>query len=225
VSSRHLDNLRHGAPVFSSDGERVGTLQAIVLDPRDNQVTHLGINAGPHFPEPGFGDPKIVSVDIDLLRNAAADRVDLDLSEARFREMPLYEHTHFFQVPDEEQSPTAPGAPARLWNAGVAIAASLASLGTGITVPVEHFAKASFERHILNDAPVWREEPNLQLGEVEEVLIDDSTDQIVGLVIRGGDVFARKAVLPIRYVTEIRDGLIHVQLTDAEIEALEPYRA
>jgi uncharacterized protein YrrD len=219
-----IDSLRHGAPVFSSGGARVGTLHAIIVDPRSNQVTHLGVNAGPHFPEPGFGDPKIVSVDISLLRDATDDRVDLDLAEARFRDLPLYEHTHFFRVPDEERQPETAGLPARLWEAGLAVAASLASLGTGITVPAEHFAKASFERHILNDAPVWREEPSLQLGEVEEVLIDGSTDEIAGLVIREGDVFSEKVVLPIRYVTEIRDGLIHVQITDEEIEQLEPHR-
>ena len=47
-----LDNLRQGATVVTTDGKHVGTLHAVVIDARDDDITHLAVNAGPHFPAP-----------------------------------------------------------------------------------------------------------------------------------------------------------------------------
>jgi uncharacterized protein YrrD len=218
-----LEDVTAGADVYSSDGEKLGTVRAIVLQPGANEVTHIAVDAGPHFPEPGFGDANIVSVEIAHLKSASGDRVDLDLTEAAFQDMPPYEHRHFFQAPDAERLQDESGLVARVWNAGVAIATSLASLGSGLTVPAEHFAKASFERSILEGSPVWRNEPNTEIGEVERVLVDEKTDEIAALVIKRGGLFQHEVVLPMRYVTEIREGVIHAQLTDDEIEALERF--
>lgn len=219
---RNIEDLRAGAHVYSADGEKTGTLHAIVLDPRDNRVTHLAIDAGPHFPEPGFGSPKIVSVNIEHLRSADGESVDLAITQADFRKLPLYEHEHFFAVPSDEH-PSEDTGPRRLWDVGLTVAAALAGLGTGLAVPAEHFARAPFERHILDDAPVWRDEPNQHVGDIERVLIDDETNVIVGLVIRRGVLFHEEVVLPMQYVTEVRDGAIIVHISDEDIESLTPY--
>jgi uncharacterized protein YrrD len=218
-----LEDVRPGADVYSSDGEKLGAVHAIVLQPGSNEVTHLAVDAGPHFPEPGFGDPKVVTVEIAHLKSVAGDRIDLDIAESAFRDMPLYEHSHFFQAPDAQQPPEESGLGGRVWNAGMAIAASLASLGSGLAVPAEHLTKASFERSILEGSPVWRNEPNTEIGEVERVLVDQKTDQIAALVIKRGGLFQHEVVLPIRYVTEISDGVIHAQLSDEEIDGLDRF--
>lgn len=222
MATRPLDDLRPEAEVRTSDGKEVGKLHAVVLDPRENRVTHIAVNTGPFFPEPGFGDPRIVTVDIDQLKDATDEAVELSMTSGDFAKLPLYEHTHFFQVPDETPPPSGMS---RLWDAGVAIAASLARLGTGIAIPAEHFQRATFERHILNDTPVWRMEPNTYLGDVERVLVDEETDAIAALVIRRGVLFPDDRVLPMTHVTEINDGLIHVQISDADLDKLEPYTA
>ena len=53
--------------------------------------------------------------------------------------------------------------------------------------------------------------------------MDEDTDEIEELVIRRGHVFHEDVVLPIDYVTEILDGIVHVQLTDAELQGLQAY--
>jgi sporulation protein YlmC with PRC-barrel domain len=218
-----IENLRHGARVRTSDGEDVGKLHAIVLDPRDNRVTHIAVSRGPFFPDPGFGSPTIVSVDLADVRDAGEDHVDLRIDRSAFEELPLYSHTHFVEIPDEERAGEAKGRPA-LWETGLALMASLSSLATGIAVPAEHFRKASYERHILNDAPVWRIEPNTHIGYVERVLIDESTGEIEGLVVKRGVLFHEETVLPVRYVKEISDGVIHVQISNADLKHLDTFK-
>lgn len=220
-----IDNLRHGASVFTSDGSQIGDLHAIVVDPRDNEVTHVIVNTGPHFPEPGFGAPGLVEVPIGQMRGAEESGVYLRIDREAFRDLPEYAaRDHLPSAPEAPQEPERGGPARALWNAGLAIAHSLASIG-GIAVPQESFRGARFERHILNDAPVWRSEPHKHIGDVERVLVDEDTDEIRALVIRRGVLFQHEVILPIAFVTEILDGVIHAEISDARLEALQEFKA
>ncbi|MEK7247147.1 MAG: PRC-barrel domain-containing protein, partial [Chloroflexota bacterium] len=61
------------------------------------------------------------------------------------------------------------------------------------------------------------------IGDVERVLIDDETNVIAGLVIRRGVLFHEEVVLPMQYVTEVRDGAIIAHISDEALENLTPY--
>lgn len=216
----HLDNFRPGAEVLSADGREVGNLHAIVIDPRDNGVTQIVVNAGPHFPEPGFGDPRLVEVPVDSVEDAGERAVRLRATLREFQQMPDYVERRFFPARTSEEAP-----PGNVWwNTGVAIAASLSGLLTGIAVPGETFRRAEFERHILEDTPVWREEPRRHIGDVERLLVDEETDEIRAFVVRRGGLFPHEVVLPAEYVTEIQDGIIRARISDEELERLEPFR-
>lgn len=218
-----LENLRHGAHVESAEGKGVGRLHSVVVDPRDNEVTHIIVNAGPHFPEPGFGAPELINVPIEEMEDAGEEKVVLRCSRDEFRKLPQWVERDFTPAAPEPTEVKRPDYAHRVWNTGVALAASFASLLTGISVPAEKVRKASFEREILNDAPVWRLEPHTHIGDVERVLVDEETDEIKELVIRRGALFGEDVVLPIEYVTEIQDGVVHVQLTDEELRGLQTY--
>jgi sporulation protein YlmC with PRC-barrel domain len=217
-----LDNLHHGAHVESKEGRGLGRLHSVVIDPRDNEVTHIVVNTGPRFPEPGFGAPELITVPIEQMEDAGEDKVVLRATRDEFRKLPQYVERDF--TPARAAPQLEHTDPAHfLWNTGVALAASLSRILTGIALPVETVRKASFEREILNDAPVWRLQPHTHIGDVERVLVDEDTDEIKELVIRRGAVFHEDVVLPIGYVTEILDGVVHVQLTDAELRGLQGY--
>jgi len=218
-----LENLRHGAHVESADGKDVGRLHSVVVDPRDNEVTHIIVNAGPHFPEPGFGAPELINVPIEQMEDAGEDNVVLRCSRDEFRKLPQWVERDFTPAAPTGPEEKRPDYAHRLWNTGVALAASFASLLTGIAVPAEKVRKASFEREILNDAPVWRVEPHTHVGDVERVLVDEETDEIKELVIKRGALFGEDVVLPMDFVTEIQDGVVHVQLTDEELHGLQTY--
>jgi uncharacterized protein YrrD len=224
-----IDDLRHDATVLSSDGAEVGRLHAIVLDPSDGEVTHVVVNAGPFFPSPGFGAPKLVSVPIDQMEGAEEEDVVLTCSEADFDAMGSYVERDFLPPPDTEEPPTESEEehgfrPLRtVWNAATALAASFGNQLVGIPVPRETFQVAKFERQIVYDSPVWRVDPHEQLGEVERVLIGHDSDEIEALVIRAGAAFDQDTVLPIENVTEILDGIIRADLTNEQLAALQPF--
>jgi sporulation protein YlmC with PRC-barrel domain len=219
-----LDNLKPGAGVWSTDGEVVGRLHAMVLDPRDGRVTHIVVSTGPYFPEPGFGAPDLVTVPVEEMADAREQKVILKCTKRKFAAMPAYVERRYAPSREEKVGFRQWRAGQMLWEVGGAVAASLAG-ATRIGVPRESFERAEFEAHILNDAPVWRLSPHSHIGEVERVLVDEEAHAIVALVIRRGALFHRDVTLPIRYVTEIEDGVIHADISDEEVKGLEPYEA
>jgi len=227
-----LDNLRHDAKVVSSDGAEVGKLHAVVVDPRNDEVTHIVVNAGPHFPSPGFGAPKLVSVLIGKMEGAEEEDVVLRCSTEEFEEIPTYVERDFLPPPRDEaaEATSEEGSqgfqPIRMvWDAATALAASFGQQLVGIRVPRETFRVAQFERQIVYDSPVWRVEPHEQIGKVERVLVDHDSDEIEALVVRRGQLFSEDVILPIEYVTEILDGMIRVDLNDEQVAGLEKFEA
>jgi sporulation protein YlmC with PRC-barrel domain len=216
-----LDNLRHGAEARTADGVKVGELHAVVVDPQDNQVTHIVVNAGPFFPEPGFGAPELIEVPIDEVEGAEEEQVLLKLGADRFYGLPEYVERAYTPAPLTDEGDRAqPGN--LIWSVGMAIARALASIG-GVAVPRETFRKAQFERHILNDAPVWRRNPHTHIGDVERVLMDEDTDEIRALVIKRGGLFPDERILAVEYVTEIQDGVVHAEISDEDLRRLQRF--
>ena len=227
ADSHPLDNLRPGTDVTSADNEEVGKLHAVIMDPRDNRVTHIVVNTGPHFPEPGFGAPDLITVPVDEMADAQEEKVILKCTKGQFSKMPQYVERRYTPPPpsQSERLPRERERPGHLlWDVGEALVAALAASG-GIGIPTEHFRKAKFERQILDDAPVWRLEPFSHIGDVERVLVDEETDEIVALVIRRGVIFHHDVVLPIDHVTEVLDGFINVRISDKELTQLDAYHA
>src|SRR5438128_11718100 len=85
-----LDNLRPGAAVSSTDGRKVGKLYAVVVDARDDEVTHIVVNTGPFFPAPGFGAPNLVSVPIVEMSNTCEKKVNPQRTKRKLSGVPTY---------------------------------------------------------------------------------------------------------------------------------------
>jgi uncharacterized protein YrrD len=80
------------------------------------------------------------------------------------------------------------------------------------------------EAEVPDDAPVWRLDPHEKVGEVEHVIFDQDTNALSALVIRRGHFFSKEVVLPIDAIVEIVAGVVRVQMTDAELKALAPFK-
>ena len=207
VNMALLDDLRPGATVISSDGKKVGRLHAVVIDSRDDEVTHVVVNTGPFFPEPAFGVPKLVSLPIEEMADARGKKVILKCTKKKLSLAPVYAEWSFTQ-------PMAPGT----WRMEAMVGA------WRIPVPTEIIHKRQFEREIMRGAYVWRVEPNTEIGDVDRVLVDERTGRVEGLVIRRGHLFGREVILPIVKVVDFVGDVVHVDITDEELQALEEFR-
>lgn len=219
-----IERLRIGAHVTSSDGKQVGDLSRIVVTSGEPTVTHLVVDPGANLGdllEPGNLDrPRERLVPVALARSVSESDIALDCDAGAFAKLPLFERHEYVDAPN---SPT--GSRFRLGEL-VNYLASAFGLGAAPYIPDTEgiaFNIAADASVIPDNAPVWRVEPHEEVGEVERTLADSATQRVTGVVIRRAVGDDQLVVVPIAAIANFEDGVVHVRLTDQELDHLAPY--
>lgn len=201
-------DLELGTPVFGPDG-RLGTVEAIVMHPSEERVTHLVVRHGRVW-----ATSKVVP--IDRVAGATRERLDLRLDHAGFDDLPDFLKQHYTNEP-----PEALGALRTLTPTGVLWPSTLVgwylpaeapeptSLVSENLPPGELSLKAGTEVHATDG----------KVGHVEEVQVDADTGRAASLVVRSGFFFHRDVTLPIDWVAEIGERVL-LKCSKADLERL-----
>ncbi|HEX8036968.1 MAG TPA: PRC-barrel domain-containing protein [Ktedonobacterales bacterium] len=221
-----LEDLHIGTDVMGSDGSHLGTLTRIVIERDNDEVTHLVVDpglveSGNLLAPGGWEKPRERVVSLSLLVNADDKHVTLSCDEEAFRQQPLFEQQYYA---DYDQLDALP--PRFRLGELINYIASAAGLGAA---PYEgprirQYNEPQGAAEIAEGTPVWRRKPHEEIGEVEQVLFDPLTERVTALVVRrSGIVVHPRVLLPISAVADVQDEVVHVTLTDAELDALAPY--
>jgi sporulation protein YlmC with PRC-barrel domain len=190
-------SLRIGEEVLGPDGHRVGHLERIVVDEQADRVTHLVVGGR--------------VVDVRHFRDVDGARLQTDLDGERLRRHP-------------EALPEVLGPAGEHWQVpgGYAIDDFLrivsALIGQAPYVPPVHAdLDLSAVHEIKPGSPVFS--GRRRVGSVSQVLTDDA-GRVTSLVLRRPGVLGRRHLLPAEHVIEVIGRSVHVDLPEAEIEAL-----
>ncbi|HEV7126512.1 MAG TPA: PRC-barrel domain-containing protein [Ktedonobacterales bacterium] len=221
-----LADLHFGTPVFASDDERVGTLTRVVMDGPSDKVVSIVVDpglveSGNLLAPGGWEKPRERVVPFSLVRAAARDGVRLACASDTFKRMPLFDQQHDTSV---DTPVDAEGQPHLDPAALLAYASSEFGLGgapypaPSATTHVEPPAAGA----IAENTPVWRQEPHERIGEVERILLDSATQRVTALVVRRG-LLRHHVLLPVAAITAVADDIVHVALSDDELQALTTF--
>jgi uncharacterized protein YrrD len=214
--------LKAGVEVYSSDGEKLGNLHRAVLRRSDLTVTHVVVDigflrSGRRLWEGGLGLDYDRIVPVAEVAAATDHRLVLSMTAEVFKDAPEYTEESFdgqmdlspneFDIPD-------------MVNRAQLLADGIASV-PGVWL-FERLNKPLDSVDIVEGTPVWRREPHNKLGEVKRlVLAADGTLQ--AFVIERGLLLHRDVILPVRYIAELLDDLIRVDISDSELDQLREY--
>lgn len=189
-----------GEEVLGRDGRRLGTVERLVVDQRAHLVTHVVVHGRL------VGAAHLADVD------GARLRADLDRDEL---------------AGQPEARPELVAEPGGHWRApgGYSLADFLAIVnalvGQEPYVPPVHLdLDLSAVHEIAPGSPVFSGREHV--GEVSQVLTDQA-GQVATLVLRRPGLRGRRVRLPSDHVVEVVGTAVHVDLSDAEIEALPAY--
>ena len=87
--------LVKGADVYSAGGERLGTLNRVILDPGTRKVTHIVIEKGLLFTTNKL-------VPIDQLNQENEEQLILTTADQDFKNFDDFEESHFMNLDDTE---------------------------------------------------------------------------------------------------------------------------
>lgn len=195
-----MRSLRPHEEVLGRDGRRLGTVERLVVDESGHRVTHVVVQG--HL------------VGAGRLRDVDGNRLATDLSGEDLARQP-------------EARPELVGEPGVHWRAPggysiedfLAIASAL--VGQGPYVPPVHLdVDLSAVHEIAPGSPVFSGREHL--GDVSRVLTDDAGD-VTALVVRRPGVLGHRVRLSPDHVIEVVGTAVHVDLGEAEFQALPAY--
>jgi uncharacterized protein YrrD len=217
-----LNDLQIGANVYSADGHELGTLHRMVLRRSDLALTHVVVDigflrSGHKLWEGGLGLDYDRVVPIEDVGRVSDRGLELALGATEFRDMPEYTDERYegpddltpneFDVSDVVQRAQQ-------------ISGFLGSTG-GVWL-VERLNKPLDGVDIKEGTPVWRNEPHQKLGEVLRLLLHEG--KLRAFVIRRGFLFHHEVILPARYISELLDDIVRVEISDEALSNLREYQ-
>jgi hypothetical protein len=191
-----MREIRIGEDVLAPDGERLGTVERLVIDPGAHRITHVVV-----------GDRML---GMGRLTDGGSDGLIADVNREEFGKLP--------EVNPDHVKPAGEG-----WLAPAGhtlqhfLSVAEAIVGQGPYVPPVHAdLDVSNVHEITPSSPVWSGEE--RLGHVAEVTTDDSGAMIDFVLDQG--VLRPRVRVPAGRVVEVVGNNVHVDLTEDELEDL-----
>jgi uncharacterized protein YrrD len=205
--------FRMGVPVMASDG-RVGTLEGLIIDPAQGEITGLVVRQG-------FLLPHDVMIPIERVVHAGDEAVQVKGTAAEIAELPGFDQAQFTAPPEEWLPPPSQAAgagafyfPVSPYAVGAFMPGSAAP--EPAPEPVEELPPSDVDVSPLTEVRCL----DGIGGTVDEVITEDDSDRVTHLIVRRGSLLTRDLVVPVAHVREVTDGVVQLDLTQEQLDAM-----
>jgi sporulation protein YlmC with PRC-barrel domain len=170
-----------GAKVRTKDGHRAGHVKQAIWDPTANQIIGYVINTGGLL-----GHEVVLSPEMIEEARRDGDEIVLSLNKNELDEIARYEESDYSAPPADWIAPAVYAFPSAgyVWPLGYADAPPLAPP----RAPTLHVHEPEIKRGMR-----VRDANGDEIGVVEEVKVDESTEELRGIVVRRGGLLERVA--------------------------------
>ena len=215
--------LKKGDEVYSSQGEKLGNIERVVLDPETKEVTHLVVGKGFLFKT-----NKIIAM--DMLDPAIEDKITVRNSKQGLDDFQDFEETHYVDL-DQTDNPASDELPASYWYPPINLAWWRAG-GTDnpITYPVMPVYVGRTEQNIpegtvaLEEGAKVMSSDEKHIGNVEQVIIDPQDKRVTHFVVSEGTLFKDRKLIPVLWISRIGEKEVHLSSTANVLARLPAYQ-
>lgn len=205
--------LQKNATVLSADGESIGHIDRVVLNPETKVVTHLVVNKGNLFKS----DDKVMPIDLVAETNEA--QIVLREEAGTLRSFPPFEERHIVDTEaDVEKGSSEPEGPPIVFGAP----------GVGVTLGPTSGEKftTQIEQNIPDGTVAMKEGAKVitsegkRVGNVERVIADAPEERATHLLVSTG-LFAKETkMIPITWVKLWGEDEVQLRVQKDAIEEL-----
>lgn len=216
--------FKENAEVLDENGDKVGTIDRVVIDPKTKEVTHVVVRKGFLFTE-----DKVVPVDwFDL---TTENKVILNVPEEDVDTLPPFEEKHYIPWHEVDERPIYPAgyAPPYYWypRAGVNWWGHPGYRAYfGLTEPPY---TTTVERQIPEGTVPLKEgaevisADNEHVGDVERVFADPDSGRATYFVISQGLIFKDRKLVPTTWVETMSENRVYVGVDSEFLDSLGSY--
>lgn len=224
VSRLFPTELHAGVDVFSADDHKLGRLHRLVLRRADMSVSHVVVDigflrSGKQLWQGGIGLEYDRIVPVSAVASADDKAVRLTMTAELFKDAEPYTEAAY-----EEPQDMTPGEFDIPDVATRITAMSELINNTSNFWLVERLKTPAGAVDIAAGTPVFRNEPHDKVGEVERLLLDETTGRTKAFVIKRGFLLRHEAVLSTRFVTDLQEDVVHIDITDEELDQLPEFK-
>ncbi len=212
--------FKKGAEVFSGEGEKIGTLNRVVIDPRTREVSNLIVGKGILFRTDKV--IPITLVDLDIQDRIVLKKTNQDILE----DFPDFETAHYVPL-DEPDNPYHDDIEASYWyppiHPGWAI-------GNYAGYPLPQFVLKT-EQDIPEGTVALEEGAEVisrdgeHVGNVEQVITESQDNGVTHFVISEGFLLKERKLVPAVWVTKVAEDEIHLSVESSLFERLPKCQA
>lgn len=207
-----------GMAVYTAQGEKVGSLNRVVIDARTRDVTDLVVERGLL--------PRIEKViPIGLVDQEHDDRIQLRATNQGVDDFPDYETAQYIPIEnvdvpyeDIEAAYWYPPANAQLFNGGSPLPDTVPDyvLETETSIPEGRIA-------ISQGAQVFSADDR-HIGDVEEVIMNSESNQLTHFVVGKGFLLKEHKLVPVHWVDRLQESRIYLSVVANVFERLPDYQ-
>ncbi len=205
--------LQKNATVLTTDGESVGQVDRVVLNPETKVVTHVVVGKGLFKT-----DEKVVP--IDMVTETNDNQVVLREEAGSLKSFPPFEETHLIDAGSDYQggSPASANIPPTM----------LGTQGAGVSLmPASRDRfNTQIEQNIPEGTVALKEGAKVitaegkRVGSVERVVADAPADRASYLFVKVGRFAGETKMIPITWVRDLSEDEIHLRVHKDAIEEL-----
>jgi uncharacterized protein YrrD len=213
--------LKQDAQVLTADGQNVGHLNRVVIDPRTKEVTHVVVRKGILFTQ-----DKVVP--INLIATGVGDRVTLREDAGDLQALPDFEEVHFTVVNEEELA---------RWPQGGVDATSLywyptiGGLREAYLAPSGPPYMAEKKENVPPGTVALKEGAKVitaddkHVGNVEQILTDPQADRVTHFLVSQGLLLKEKKLVPMTWVSEVNEKEVRLAVGARTLAELRAYHS
>jgi uncharacterized protein YrrD len=212
--------FKKGAEVFSGEGEKVGTLDRVVIDPRTREVSSLVVGKGILFRTDKV--IPITLVDLDIEDRIVLKKTNQDIVE----DFPDFETAHYVPL-DEPDNPYYEAVEASYWYPPIHPGWAMSNyvghpqpefvLKTDQDIPEGTVALEEGAKVISRDGK--------HVGNVEQVITESQENRVSHFVVSEGFLLKERKLVPAVWVTNVAEDEIHLSVESSLFERLPEYQS
>jgi uncharacterized protein YrrD len=212
--------FKQGSTVHTAEGQDVGRVDRVVLNPKTKEVTHIVVRKGFLFQE-----DKIVP--LSLIASSTEEGILLRPNAGNLDMLPPFEETHYVTAEEDARGDAVDLAAPLYWYPpmGGWLGYSEYAYSYPPPYPVETTQNIPQDTVAVREGAQVITADGQQVGTVERVFTDSRTDQATYFLMSQGLFFKEKKLIPVTWVRNIKENEIHLTVGAVTLDGLREYQA
>jgi uncharacterized protein YrrD len=210
-----------GAPVRSSDGQDIGSVDRLIMDPSRNDVTAAVVRKGMFL-------PRDIEVQIDDLRPSTDGDFAVNMTAEEVKNLPEYYEANYSLPPPDYLSPAGYTYGTLYWPTSLLVGGyggtpymgtnpNPATSAASDSEATDRLSRDAWENAVIGKGSRVTSRDGKNVGKVEDITFDSNTGAVTELVVRSGLFAHTDHILDPKLIDSVDEGVVFLNVNSDQM--------